>query len=289
MAASPWLRRGGWLRQHGAAERLICTACPSQRRCRGAADAAPAPATTRVAAERRGLSAGAGGRAGGGRSAAGGGIWAAAKRTADRLETWMKSQAVAGSRKIFLFNLSQQLERVDEARGLAALYVQRVREACERLEGAAAAHRTDDRSVYHIQTACLVLASFRVLTEQLRMSPCAALECIRQCLGDSDSVGERAVAEAVKLSSRVMVTALRGDESSFLIRTAHNMSALDFGASFDVTHDDSSSRHVAQVNRWSARLARGVPVCVVPCGVCDSRESSKTSNRILQNIKSADC
>jgi hypothetical protein len=47
-----------------------------------------------------------------------------------------------------------------------------------------------------------------------------------------------------------MVTALRGDESSFLIRTARNMTELDFGASFQVTHDDSPSRHVAQVNRW---------------------------------------
>jgi len=69
-------------------------------------------------------------------------------------------------------------------------------------------------------------------------------------LGDSDSSGERLVAEAVKLSSRVMVTALRGDESSFLIRTARNMTELDFGESFQVTHDDSPSGHVAQVNRW---------------------------------------
>jgi len=177
-------------------------------------------------------------------------IWAAVKRAAGNLETWVKSQAIAGSKKIFLFNLSKQLDKVDEARGLAALYVQRVREASERLEGAAVAHRTDDRSVYHIQTACLVLASYRVLTEQLRIDQISSLNCILRCLGDSDSSGERLVAEAVKLSSRVMVTALRGDESSFLIRTARNMTELDFGESFQVTHDDSPSGHVAQVNRW---------------------------------------
>ena len=57
-----------------------------------------------------------------------------------------------------------------------------VREECERLEGVAAAHRTDDRSIYHIQTACLVLASYRVLTEQLRMDHISSLNCIRRCL-----------------------------------------------------------------------------------------------------------
>jgi hypothetical protein len=163
-----------WMREH-AATRVVCAACPSQRRC------AFTSCDSRRG-ERRWMSAGA-------RGASGSSIWAAVKRAAGNLETWVKSQAVAGSKKIFLFNLSKQLDKVDEARGLAQLYVQRVREECERLEGVAAAHRTDDRSIYHIQTACLVLASYRVLTEQLRMDHISSLNCIRRCLGDSDSAG----------------------------------------------------------------------------------------------------
>ena len=55
---------------------------------------------------------------------------------------------------------------------------------------------------------------------------------------------------AVKLSSRVMVTALRGNESSFLVQTAYNMSELDFGESFEVEHQETAAQHIAVVHRW---------------------------------------
>jgi len=181
----------------------------------------------------------------------GGGVWAAAKRAADSLEEWIKSQAVKGSKQIFLFNLKKKLATVGEARGMAELFLERIRETSDRLEAVAMAeNKTDERSVYHIQTSCLVLAAFRVLTEQLHLSKADAITSIRQCLGDSDSLGEKAVAEAVKLSSRVMVTAMRGDESSFLVKTAYNMSQLDFGESFHVQHTDDASQHIATVKRW---------------------------------------
>ena len=45
-----------------------------------------------------------------------GGLWAAAKRAAGTAEGWLRSQAVAGSKQIFLFNLKGKLDRIDEAR-----------------------------------------------------------------------------------------------------------------------------------------------------------------------------
>ena len=130
------------------------------------------------------------------------GVWAAAKRTAQRIEGWVKGKAVAGSKKIFFFNLKSKLEQIDEARGMVNMYVDRVRESAERLNETVT-EKPDERAVYHAQTACLVLASFRVLTNQLRLDPNAAIVCIRQCLGDSDSIGEKAVAEAGNLSCAI--------------------------------------------------------------------------------------
>ena len=173
-----------------------------------------------------------------------------ARRASETLEKWIKSQAVAGSKKIFLFNLKGKLGKVDQARGMSDVFVQRVRDGAERLEQNETARQSDERSLYHIQTASVVLAAFRVLTEQLRMDRLEAIDCIRQCLGDSDSVGEKTIENLTKLTSRVMVSVLPGDEASFLVKTAYNMSELDFGKSFCVTHADSPLQHVASVHRW---------------------------------------
>ena len=178
-----------------------------------------------------------------------GGLWAAAKRAAGTAEGWLRSQAVAGSKQIFLFNLKGKLDRIDEARGMTHLYLQRIREGAERLESDAVLQKTDERSLYHIQTACLLLAALRVLTQQLRMSNTDAIACIRECLGDADSAGGRAVEKLTVLSSWLMVKAQQGSEASALIKTAHNMSEVDFGSSFSVTHEDSPKSHVATVSR----------------------------------------
>ena len=72
-----------------------------------------------------------------------GGLWAAAKRAAGTAEGWLRSQAVAGSKQIFLFNLKGKLDRIDEARGMTHLYLQRIREGAERLESDAVLQKTD--------------------------------------------------------------------------------------------------------------------------------------------------
>ena len=183
-------------------------------------------------------------------SGAAGGWWGAAKRAAEGVEDVLKRQAVAGSKKIFLYNVRSKLGEVEEARGMSTLYVERIREHAARLETETMPQKTDDRSIYHIQTACLVLASFKILTEQLRLPKPSAIALVRECLGDSDSSrGAQAVNSLVKLTSRIIEAASRrGEESASLVRTAHMMSEIDLGKAFDVEHHDSEEQHVATVH-----------------------------------------
>jgi hypothetical protein len=173
------------------------------------------------------------------------------RKATEGVEEWMKRKAVAGSKKIFLYNIQSKLSSLDEARGMAALYVERIKEHADSLQIATMPQKSDDRSVYHIQTACLVLASFRVLTEQLNMPRHDAMALLRECLGDSDSsVGARAVTQLTKLTSRIIETASRrGEDSASLVRAAHMMSELDLGKAFEIEHQDTPVEHVALVTK----------------------------------------
>lgn len=44
---------------------------------------------------------------------------------------------------------------------------------------------SDERSEYHLQSACLVLAAHRVMTKQLKMDPGRSIEAIKQVLARS--------------------------------------------------------------------------------------------------------
>jgi len=162
-------------------------------------------------------------------------------------ENWIKSQAVKGSKKIFLYNLSQQLANTREALSMEKMYTERVEQAFEGLHATNAHLITDDRSRYHLQSACLVLAAYRVLTDQLNLSSEQTIQILQRCMGDSDSAGERAVRYSLSMCSKLMFR----DPFDALKATSRQMADVDMGKSFTVAHAEAAdgNQHTSTVSR----------------------------------------
>jgi hypothetical protein len=120
--------------------------------------------------------------------------------------------AISGAKRIYLYNMKKALQSRQEAFGMQEMFAGRIKETYEVLPVFAMIHAkilmgtlvmkqglyhsnetllSDSRSHYHLQTACLVLSSYRVLTGQLRLSHQDALAVVQRCMGDSDSLMER--------------------------------------------------------------------------------------------------
>ena len=121
-------------------------------------------------------------------------------------EKWLQGAAVRSSKRIFLYNLRGALLKTNEALGMEAMYVQRVDEAFGNLwRHESGSARGDERSQYHLQAGCLVLATYRVLSEQLRLEQEQCIKIIQQCMGDSDSFSERIVQGTIKAMSTLFL------------------------------------------------------------------------------------
>lgn len=113
---------------------------------------------------------------------------------------------------------------------------------------------TDERSEYHLQSACLVLAAHKVMTLQLKMSRERSIDAIRQCMGDSSTPGmaERGVKFLLRISAMVSARVQAGSDTFLLLsRAAQSMTDLDWGkGGFMIEHDDSRKGfHVLTVQR----------------------------------------
>jgi len=106
------------------------------------------------------------------------------RSVATDVEGLLRSQAVKGSKKLFVYNLRTRLAKENEALGMERMYVERVESTFESIWQRHQQLITDERSVYHVQAACLVLASYRVLTEQLQMDKHRAIDILRQVRSD---------------------------------------------------------------------------------------------------------
>ncbi len=130
---------------------------------------------------------------------------------AAKVEARMQGMAIEGSKRIYLYNLKKKLASRSEAFGLEEMFVSRVKETYEvryfllhwvvrsilnskGWQGLFYSNQnmlSDSRSQYHLQTSCLVLASYRILTGQLRLSHDDSITLIQTCMGDSNSFLER--------------------------------------------------------------------------------------------------
>ena len=56
------------------------------------------------------------------------------RKATEGVEEGVKGKAVAGNKKIFLYNIQSKLSSLDEARGMAALFVERIQEHADSLQ-----------------------------------------------------------------------------------------------------------------------------------------------------------
>lgn len=203
-------------------------------------------------------------------------------------ENWLRAQAVSGSKKIFLFNLNRQLGKQSEALSMEKMYVERVQQVFDGLHSANTHLIVDERSQYHLQAACLVLAAYRVLTDQLNIPSDQVIKILQQCMGDSDSVGERAVRYSLQMCSKLMFR----DNFASLTATARQMADVDLGKAFDVSHEESENLQISRVSGCfynSFFVKHGAPELTAPI-FCKAEEMlfEKASGLTREQLRTGD-
>eukprot|EP00960_Hanusia_phi_P054242 762587-Hanusia_phi.AAC.3 len=142
--------------------------------------------------------------------------------------------------------MKRQLALQNEALGMEAGYTAKISEVYENFRSKYRQSNEDDRAAYHIQTACLVLAAYRVLTEQVKLDAQKSVEIInKQCMGDSDSWGEKIIQNALMMISRLLQ--YRVELYDMLCQTSERMKNLDMGKLFLAETTTSEHEHVTTV------------------------------------------